>query len=274
MLQFHQYKTYKMYDDAATANSPMKWTNFKRTLSDTDKKNDCVDEIHNKETFIGSLWPFGIKLVLACGAPFSWQTVLAVADGLKSSCCCALPVGVDSCCHCLCHCLCGQTVKPALSLLAEYYNTANASSDPWNLPSIEMNHTDGGFVIQQNCPSTRPRANISRYIWHSIRINQFSALQVHLSRCYVVCVLSILCRLHYYRSNTYFCLSFTQLPHNVTAKIISVYLWRGDFAEHAWCFSALHCLTFIEFTQIHTQSALQTVLYCRPGKGKLDVRCF
>ena len=128
-------------------------------------------------------WSWPVEL------PFSWQTVLAVADGLKSSCCCALPVGVDSCCHCLCHCLCGQTVKPALSLLAEYYNTANASSDPWNLPSIEMNHTDGGFVIQQNCPSTRPRANISRYMWHSIWINQFWALQVDLSRCYVVCVL-------------------------------------------------------------------------------------
>lgn len=38
-----------------------------------------------------------------------------------------------------CHCLCGQT----LFLLERYYNTASASSDPWKLPSIEMNHTDG-----------------------------------------------------------------------------------------------------------------------------------
>lgn len=52
---------------------------------------------------------------------------------------CTLLVGVDLCCHSFCHCLCGQT----LFLLVGYYNTANASSDPWKLPSIEINHTDG-----------------------------------------------------------------------------------------------------------------------------------
>ncbi len=103
--------------------------------------------------------------------------------------------GVDLCCHCLCHCLCGQTLKLARSQLAEYYNTANASSDPWNLPSIEMNHTDGRFVIQQNCPSNRPAANISWYIWHCfrLRLNQLWALQEQIqSRGF-----SKLWRLHY-----------------------------------------------------------------------------
>lgn len=165
--------------NVAITNSNMKWTNFKnwqhhQTIT-RSTENDCF------HVFIGSLWPGNIE-PCACGALFLWQSVLAVAEGLKSSCCCALPVGVDLCCHCLCHCLCGQTVKLALSLLAEYYNTANASSDPWNLPSIEMNHTDGRFVIQQNCPSTRPPANIARGILHCIRnrINQVGALQVHL----------------------------------------------------------------------------------------------
>lgn len=68
---------------------------------------------------------------------------------LKSSCWRSLPVGVDSGLHCLCRCLCGQTAKPSHSLLA-YYNAANAASDPWNLPPIEMNHTDGGLVIPRD----------------------------------------------------------------------------------------------------------------------------
>lgn len=170
---------------------------------------------------------------MACGALFSWQTVLAAADGLKSSCCCTLPVGVDLCCHCLCHCLCGQTVKLALSLLAEYYNTANASSDPWNLPSIEMNHTDGCFVIQQNCPSTRPTANISRYIWHysRIRINLCKNTQkIQYSQSYLSSLCSTRLVLVYCEGfiiyimhsdlNRHFShlLSLTRLPHNVTAK--------------------------------------------------------
>lgn len=41
-------------------------------------------------------------------------------------------------------------------------------------------------------------------------------------------------------------LSFTQLPHNVTAKN-NLGLFTGrNFAEHAWCSPAPHCLTFIE----------------------------
>lgn len=105
-----------------------------------------------------------------------WQTDLRAAAAVLCL------WGIDLCCHSLCHCLCGQTVKLALSLLAEYYNTANASGDPWKLPSIEMNHTDGRFVIQQNCPSTRPPATIPQYMWHCIRINQIRALQFHLRK--------------------------------------------------------------------------------------------
>lgn len=79
-------------------------------------------------------------------------------------------VGVDLCCHSVCHCLCGQTARPAPSLLAEYYNTANASSDPWKLPSIEMNHTDGRFVIRQDWPVHRAGiAYLEVWIWYRLK---------------------------------------------------------------------------------------------------------
>ncbi|MEQ2176561.1 hypothetical protein GOODEAATRI_029234 [Goodea atripinnis] len=71
-----------------------------------------------------------VKLAVACGAILSWQTVLAVSQGLKSGCCWTLPVGVDLCSHCLYHYLCGQTVQLALSLLVQHYSAANASTDP------------------------------------------------------------------------------------------------------------------------------------------------
>lgn len=79
-----------------------------------------------------------------------------VADDFRAAAS-ASPVGVDLCCQCLCQRLCRQTEELVLSLLAECYNTANASSDPWNLPSIEMNHTDGPLCnlaeppIHQTC---------------------------------------------------------------------------------------------------------------------------
>lgn len=81
-------------------------------------------------------------------------------------------VGVDLCCHTVCHCLCGQTARLAPSLLAEYYNTANASSDPWKLPSIEMNHTDGRFVIRQDWPVHRAcTAYLEVWIWYRLKKN-------------------------------------------------------------------------------------------------------
>lgn len=142
------------------------------------------------------VWPSHVKLILAHGALFSRQTFWAVAEGLKSSC--TLLVGVDLYCHCLCHCLCGQRVK-IRSLLAEYYNTANASSDPWNLPSIEMNHTDGRFVIQQKYSSTRTTAKIFQYMcncvntyilnsgWNTVCKCSFSSLwRLHYSYVYIV----------------------------------------------------------------------------------------
>lgn len=86
---------------------------------------------HRNSVFIGSLWSYCIKMVLAC---FGCS---------RQTCKTTWLVGVDLYCHSLCHCLCGQMHNLVLFLLAQYYNTVNASSDLWKLPSIHMNHIDG-----------------------------------------------------------------------------------------------------------------------------------
>lgn len=197
------------------------------------------------------------------GTLFSWQTVLVVANRLLSSCSCTLLVGVELFCHSLCHCLCGHTVKLALSLLAEYYNTVNASSDPWKVPSIEMNHTDGRFVIQQGCPSARPPASISQHMWQWIRRHQTEELKSMIRCMFCNWGFTIFSRI----LGTF--LYFNYLPLVCTSNFSRIIYFRivfiREFVEHTQLFSnSLHKFTL----GAHSKIPLLLV-----SKEKQHVRC-
>lgn len=184
-----------------------------------------------------------------------------MANRLLSSCSCTLLVGVELFCHSLCHCLCGHTVKLALSLLAEYYNTVNASSDPWKVPSIEMNHTDGRFVIQQGCPSARPPASISQRMWQCIRRNQTEDLK-SMIRC-MSCNWGFII---YQEFSVRVCILATRhlLPRHTSAESFR-FIYQGDFAEHTQLFSN----SLYKFT-LGAHSKIPLLLV---SKEKQHVRC-